>query len=225
MPESDCSVIAGALFDNNAQATEYCASYLSTSFAMTAEFVTSVVQVTVTTGATSTSVVFSSGQPPVTPAPEVKPRTIHDHEDFQNQVIDNFKRGKSAFRIEESDEYISSMCGCIEVTATTSCITSTSTTTITADVETTTVYPCATPLKTKTSTIPYGLRTGGQYKTSGNNLFSLSTTEGATLEGCCNACFFELENCIQAFWYFYEGCVVMQVSFNLLFINRPDCLE
>jgi len=225
MPESDCSVLAGALFDGNAQATNLCASYISTSFATATEFVTSVVQVTVTTGAISTFVVFSSGQPPVTPAPEAKPRTIDDNGHFQDRVINKLKHGTLAVPMEEADEYISSMCGCIEVTAATSCITSTSTTTITVDIETTTVYPCATPLPTKTSTIPYGLRNNGEYETSGNSIFTDSTTQGATLEGCCNACFFELQNCIQAFWYSYEGCVVMQPGvFNgtTLMTNDPS---
>ncbi|KAI2616752.1 hypothetical protein GGR54DRAFT_220519 [Hypoxylon sp. NC1633] len=31
---------------------------------------------------------------------------------------------------------------------------------------------------------------------------------GATAEGCCNACYFGVANCVQAYWYFYEGCVV-----------------
>ena len=43
----------------------------------------------------------------------------------------------------------------------------------------------------------------------GNALYGLETTQGGTLSGCCNACYFELENCLQAWWYSYEGCVVM----------------
>lgn len=42
-----------------------------------------------------------------------------------------------------------------------------------------------------------------------NNLYGSGTT-GTTLEGCCNLCFFEVPNCIQAFYYSYEGCVIQQ---------------
>ena len=47
--------------------------------------------------------------------------------------------------------------------------------------------------------------------TQGNSIYSLSTPQGASAEACCNTCYFEVPYCIQAYWYFYEGCVVNQV--------------
>ena len=44
---------------------------------------------------------------------------------------------------------------------------------------------------------------------SSNALFGFDTL-GATLEGCCNLCYFNVTNCIQAYYYFYEGCVIQQ---------------
>ncbi|KAL8822369.1 MAG: hypothetical protein Q9191_006896 [Dirinaria sp. TL-2023a] len=46
---------------------------------------------------------------------------------------------------------------------------------------------------------------------SENSLYG-SNTAGDSLEGCCNLCFFGVPNCIQAFYYFYEGCVIQQAS-------------
>ena len=31
-------------------------------------------------------------------------------------------------------------------------------------------------------------------------------------EACCNLCYFGLTNCVQAWYYFYEGCVVGQAD-------------
>jgi hypothetical protein len=36
----------------------------------------------------------------------------------------------------------------------------------------------------------------------------LSTSEGGSALACCNACFFDIPNCVQAYFYSYEGCVV-----------------
>lgn len=43
-----------------------------------------------------------------------------------------------------------------------------------------------------------------------NNKYSLSSAQGADVVGCCEACLFDTENCVQAWWYSYEGCVVQQ---------------
>ena len=68
---------------------------------------------------------------------------------------------------------------------------------------------CATPITSLTPTLPYGLWNGVGVSTSQQTLYG-SNTVGTTLEGCCNLCFFGLTNCIFAYWYFYEGCVVQQ---------------
>ena len=43
-----------------------------------------------------------------------------------------------------------------------------------------------------------------------NDFTESSILDRATLEGCCNVCYFGILNCIQAFWYSYQGCVVQQ---------------
>ena len=43
-----------------------------------------------------------------------------------------------------------------------------------------------------------------------NDFTESSILDRATLEGCCNVCYFGIPNCIQAFWYSYQGCVVQQ---------------
>lgn len=61
-------------------------------------------------------------------------------------------------------------------------------------------------------TVPYGLSSGSpNIISSGNSLYGLDTPAG-TLEGCCNLCYFGLPNCIQAFFYFYQGCVIQQAD-------------
>lgn len=109
--------------------------------------------------------------------------------------------------------YTSSACSCLSLT------TSTTTQTAIADFITTviaatatpatksTVYPCASPLPSPGPA--YGLAQGSVPHVE-NSLFYINTPEGASAEACCNTCFFEIENCIQAFWYSYEGCVVSQ---------------
>ena len=104
--------------------------------------------------------------------------------------------------------YTSSACSCLGLTA------STTTSTAIADVKTTvtvspavvtkTVYPCASPLP---SPGPAYRLAGGNLPVTTNTLFSLDSPEGASAIACCNACFFELQNCVQANWFFYEGCV------------------
>jgi hypothetical protein len=43
----------------------------------------------------------------------------------------------------------------------------------------------------------------------GNSLYNLDTAIGASVQSCCNACFFDITNCVSAYWYSYEGCVIM----------------
>lgn len=109
----------------------------------------------------------------------------------------------------------SKACSCLGLT--TSTVTSTAiadyVTTITASpavaTTTKTVYPCASPLPSPGPA--YGLAQGSRPPTD-NTLFYLDSPEGNSAAACCNTCFFGVPNCVQAFWYFYEGCVVSQVS-------------
>ena len=68
---------------------------------------------------------------------------------------------------------------------------------------------CATPVPSLIPTVPFGK--ADPYPSSvlgtNNNLYGQGTT-GTTLEGCCNLCYFGLPNCLQAFYYSYQGCVV-----------------
>lgn len=74
---------------------------------------------------------------------------------------------------------------------------------------------CATPVPgeggNKVQTVPYGLAYPYPSSVPGtsNQRFDLST-KGGTLEGCCNICYFDIPNCLQAFYYSYQGCVVQQ---------------
>lgn len=38
--------------------------------------------------------------------------------------------------------------------------------------------------------------------------YAPDTSQGASFDGCCNFCFFGTSNCIQTYWYSYQGCVV-----------------
>jgi hypothetical protein len=84
--------------------------------------------------------------------------------------------------------------------------------TVTPSPSVTTVYPCANPFPTLTPTIPYGIASTPNSLGLENNLYYLNTQQGSSAQACCNACFFELANCVQAYWYFYEGCVVSQAT-------------
>jgi hypothetical protein len=74
------------------------------------------------------------------------------------------------------------------------------------------VAACATPLPTSIPTIPYGDAQSPTDLNVENQRYDLSTPEGASAEACCNTCYFGITNCIQAYWYFYEGCVVQQAG-------------
>lgn len=69
---------------------------------------------------------------------------------------------------------------------------------------------CATPVPTLTPTLPYGLSPNPP--ATANTLFGGDTVAGASLEGCCNLCYFGIDNCVQAYWYFFEGCVIRQAA-------------
>ena len=77
-----------------------------------------------------------------------------------------------------------------------------------------TVYPCATaPDGSLPSPGPaYGKYQDANKLELSNKLLHRSTPQGASAQACCNACFFEEDNCIQAWWYDYEGCVISQAT-------------
>jgi len=113
-------------------------------------------------------------------------------------------------------------------------VTKVSTTTMAPPVHTTTVYrkhiltsskkilskltpppACADPFQTRIPTLPYAAANNTLGIPTANNLYYISTTpEGASAQPCCNACFFGVENCVNAWWYFYQGCVVQQAAPN-----------
>lgn len=77
----------------------------------------------------------------------------------------------------------------------------------------TVIYPCASPVPTLISTIPYGDyhdSLGSPGTQMGNTLYYNTSPQGSSAEACCNTCYFELTYCIAAYWYSYEGCVVNQ---------------
>ena len=62
-----------------------------------------------------------------------------------------------------------------------------------------------------TSLLLYGESNSPGVESVGN-IIEGQGTKGTTPEGCCNLCFFELPNCIQAPLYDYQGCVVQQAD-------------
>ncbi|KAF7513714.1 hypothetical protein GJ744_007765 [Endocarpon pusillum] len=95
-----------------------------------------------------------------------------------------------------------------------------------AAVLTKTVYPCATVQSSGGTVLP---SPGPAYQRSNylaapatpppglangtsNSIYYLREPQGASALSCCNTCFFEVEYCVQAFWYSYQGCVVMQAT-------------
>ncbi|KAL8933678.1 MAG: hypothetical protein Q9211_005648 [Gyalolechia sp. 1 TL-2023] len=155
-----------------------------------------------TTGTPSTTIVFSPGNPPA-----YKER---------REAAPVEKRDDLSYLSGIADSAISSGCQCLNLPTTVTTTTTTSITTVTTNVPakivTKTVYPCATPVPSKIPTLPYGLSSGSPNLISDSNTLYGSGTTGETLEGCCNLCYFGVPNCIQAFYYSYQGCVVQQAD-------------
>ncbi|KAH8811072.1 hypothetical protein F5884DRAFT_854434 [Xylogone sp. PMI_703] len=80
--------------------------------------------------------------------------------------------------------------------------------TTTPPATTTTIYPCADPLPSPGPA--YGLHSTPADLHLVNDLHQ--GTQGQNATACCHTCFFEIENCIQAWFYNVEGCVVSQAS-------------
>ncbi|KAI4175265.1 MAG: hypothetical protein LQ343_001801 [Gyalolechia ehrenbergii] len=158
--------------------------------------------VTSTTGTPSTSVVFLPGNPP---APKER-----------REAAPVEKREDLSYLSGIASSHILSACQCLDLPTPVTKATTTSVEIVTTNVPpkpvTKTVYPCATPVPSMIPTLPYGRSSGSPNLISdGNSLYGSGTT-GETLEGCCNLCYFGVPNCIQAFYYFYQGCVVQQAD-------------
>ena len=89
------------------------------------------------------------------------------------------------------------------------------TVTVAAPTSTSTIYPCATPLPTFSPRIPYGDSSSANSLAIlglSSSVFSLDTPEGNSALACCNACLFQLPNCVQANFFSYLGCNVYQAT-------------
>ncbi|MCJ1244660.1 hypothetical protein MMC30_001859 [Trapelia coarctata] len=190
------------------KATPFCSSFLHISTATTTSVVTTTSTTQLTTGTTTTSYVFLPGNPP---APSAKHRRSVELEapEEEKRNLEGLPSYIAAF----ASSAISKACSCLSLPTPTTTVTSTSTTVITQTVPAppkfSTIYPCADPLPSPGPAYgdapdPFPPTIPG----SENSLYYLDTPEGASAQGCCNACFFEIANCIQAYWYSYEGCVV-----------------
>ncbi|KAI4199982.1 MAG: hypothetical protein LQ350_004244 [Teloschistes chrysophthalmus] len=162
--------------------------------------------VTSTTGTPSTSVVFLPGNPP--PSKERREADAVEGVAMEKRDMPDYLNGVAS-------QAISSACECLNlatpVVTSTKTSTKTSTVNVPAATVTKTVYPCATPIPSLIPTVPYGLSNGAGGSSGGNSLYGSGTT-GTTLEGCCNLCYFGVANCTQAYYYFYEGCVISQAG-------------
>ncbi|KAL8834748.1 MAG: hypothetical protein Q9170_003625 [Blastenia crenularia] len=188
-------------------ATPFCSSFLGIKTTTSTITTVKTSTVTSTTGTPSTSVVFLPGNPPA-------PKERREPADLDEAPVG--KRDNPAYLSGIASSAILSGCECLNlptpVTKTTTTSLKTVTTKVPAKTVTKTVYPCATPIPNQTPTVPYGLSSGSSSIISyGNTLYGSGTT-GTTLEGCCNLCYFTVPNCIQAFYYSYEGCVVSQAT-------------
>ncbi|KAH6642081.1 hypothetical protein C7974DRAFT_94827 [Boeremia exigua] len=225
------------------KAISFCSSYLSIPAVTSTSAVTATsvitVEVTATTTAptsvtTTTSVVTVPGttsyvfQPGNSPAPGTHRR---------DRLIPERKEQpeKPDYLNVFGNDIISAGCGCLDIPIKTIVVsetaTATSTATITETIASTplatstttstetssdriiTLYPCATPLPTLISTLPYGDAVSSNDLGIQNTRFDLNDARGASAEACCNTCYFGIPNCIQAFFYSYQGCVVQQ-AFN-----------
>ncbi|KAL8803640.1 MAG: hypothetical protein Q9182_003055 [Xanthomendoza sp. 2 TL-2023] len=164
--------------------------------------------VTSTTGTASTTITFLPGNPPA-------PRERREEAALDEAGIE--KRDNPADLSGIASSAISSGCECLNlptpVSKTTKTSVKTTTTKVPAPTVTKTVYPCATPVPTLIPTVPFGkANQPPSIPGNGQNTLYGAGTKGETIEGCCNLCYFEVPNCINAFFYGYQGCVVQQPS-------------
>ncbi|KAL8816342.1 MAG: hypothetical protein Q9223_004625 [Gallowayella weberi] len=164
--------------------------------------------VTSTTGTASTTITFLPGNPPA-------PRERREEAALGEAGIE--KRDNTAYLSGIASSAISSGCECLNlptpVSKTTTTSVKTTTLKVPAPTVTKTVYPCATPVPTLIPTVPFGkANQPPSIPGNGQNTLYGAGTKGETIEGCCNLCYFEVPNCINAFFYGYQGCVVQQPS-------------
>ncbi|KAI9820646.1 MAG: hypothetical protein M1827_005015 [Pycnora praestabilis] len=188
-------VIVGVMEAN--KATGFCSSLLGIS--------------TQTVTASTTSYVFASGTPPAKLRRDVE---------IEARGTPSVPAYLSTFVASE----LSSACSCLSLPTQTVTVTPTKTEyresnpkknapTISTN-GSTPLLPLITianptfPACAGTSSALYGLATPGpNVGGTQNDLYGDGTT-GTSLQGCCELCYFGVPNCIQAFYYFYEGCVV-----------------
>ncbi|KAI4239596.1 MAG: hypothetical protein LQ349_000270 [Xanthoria aureola] len=211
LPEVECAKVTKVIsvLKSN-KATSFCSSYLGikTSTSTITKVQTSTI--TSAVGTPSTTVVFLPGNPPA--SKERRGEAALDEARIEQR--DN----KPDYLKDVGSPVISSACKCLNLPTPVSTTTKVSVQTTIITVRPTvtkTVYPCATPVPgegaNKVQTVPYGLAYPYPSSVPGtsNQRFDLST-KGGTLEGCCNICYFDIPNCLQAFYYSYQGCVVQQ---------------
>jgi len=170
---------------------------------------------TITTTVTTTATV-TSGTPSTTYAFKVYPLTFSA--ELNHLLTHSLQRGNPPANKAARDDQIEQrapqvITSSIAIAAnvgrpnstSTLTVTSTRTTTVSAATTTETVYPCSNP------DILYGTASSSpNIAGTQNNRYGLDTEQGADVQGCCNTCLFDIENCVQAWWYFYQGCVVQQ---------------
>ncbi|KAL8690959.1 MAG: hypothetical protein Q9218_003717 [Villophora microphyllina] len=220
LPALECAKVTKVISILNVHsATSFCSSFLGIKTKTSTITTTQTPIVTATMGTPSTTVVFLPGNP-------LAAKERREVKVVEGPTLE--KRDTPEYLSGIAHTAISSGCECLNlptpmITTTKTKMAKTSTTTVPAASVTKTVYPrlyqwtltgslaCATPIPNMISTVPYGLSNGAGVSSSQNTLYGSGTT-GTTLEGCCNLCYFGVPNCTQAFYYFYEGCVIQQAD-------------
>ncbi|KAI4120363.1 MAG: hypothetical protein LQ338_007072 [Usnochroma carphineum] len=211
LPASECAKVTKVISILKVQsATPFCSSFLGIKTSTSTITTVRTSTVTSTTGTPSTTVVFLPGNPPAS-------KERREAAAVAGAPLE--KRDNPAYLSGIASSAISCGCECLNLPTPVTKTTTTSTKKVTtkgpASTVTKTVYPCATPIPSLTPNVPYGLSSGSPNIVGGvgNSLYG-SGTSGTTLEGCCNLCYFEVPNCVQAYWYFYQGCVINAVTVN-----------
>ncbi|KAL8751323.1 MAG: hypothetical protein Q9184_006104 [Pyrenodesmia sp. 2 TL-2023] len=188
------------------KATPFCSSFLSIKPVTSTFTVTATATSTITSGTASTSLIFKPGNPPTNVRREAEVNAALEPRDATPTVPPYIKNYESSS--------ISSACSCL-ITPTASPLGTVTTTqtvttsqTVAPPVVTSTLYPCATPIPIRIPTFPFGDPNDDViFPDTYTERFYLDTV-GGTLEGCCNLCYFGLQNCLSATYYSYQGCVV-----------------
>ncbi|KAL8696719.1 MAG: hypothetical protein Q9201_007515 [Fulgogasparrea decipioides] len=207
LPASECAKVTKviSILKVHPEATSFCSSFLGIKTKTETTTTVKTSTVTSTTGTPSTTVVFLPGNPPS--SKERREAEALDGAQFE-------KRENPTYLSGIASTAISSGCECLNLPTLTATTTKTSTKTATTKVPATvtkTVYPCATPVPNRIPTVPYGLASQPpSIAGTQNTRYYLDTPEGASVEACCNLCYFGIPNCLQAFYYSYQGCVVQQ---------------